>query len=127
MKNDGSSCSVDGDMNSIMAGLSCGVPNPISWEIIRSFADGFFSCDDVLTANGMRILGNPMGSDERVIAGESGAIGTGFVDEIMKRQPELANQIGLDETSRVLVFSTEGDTDTKNYRDIVWYGKYPRI
>lgn len=126
LKNDGSASSVDGDMDSIMAGLSCGVPNPISWEIIRNFADGFFSCDDVLTADGMRILGNPLGSDERVVAGESGAIGTGFVDEIMKRQPELAKQIGLDETSCVLVFSTEGDTDTKNYRDIVWYGKYSR-
>ena len=125
LKNDGNACSVDGDMDSIMAGLSCGVPNPISWEIIRNLADGFFSCDDVLTANGMRILGNPLGGDKHVVAGESGAIGTGFVDEIMKRQPELAAQIGLNASSRVLVFSTEGDTDTKNYRDIVWYGKYP--
>ncbi len=127
LKNDGTACSVDGDMDSIMAGLSCGVPNPISWEIIRNFADGFFSCDDVLTANGMRILGNPLDGDARVIAGESGAIGTGFVDEIMKRQPELAAQIGLDGSSRVLVFSTEGDTDTKNYRDIVWYGKFSTL
>lgn len=127
LKNDGSACSVDGDMDSIMAGLSCGVPNPISWEIIRNFADGFFSCDDVLTANGMRILGNPLGSDARVTAGESGAIGTGFTDEIMKRQSALAAQIGLDASSNVLLFSTEGDTDTKNYRDIVWYGKFASL
>ncbi len=127
VKNDGSACSVDGDMDSIMAGLSCGVPNPISWEIIRHFADGFFSCDDVLSADGMRILGNPLGNDERIVSGESGAIGTGLTDELMKRQPELAKQIGLGESSDVLVFSTEGDTDTKNYRDIVWYGKYARL
>ncbi len=126
LRNDGTACSVDGDMDSIMAGLSCGVPNPISWEIIRNFADGFFSCDDVLTANGMRILGNPLGDDKRVIAGESGAIGTGFADELMNHRPELAAQIGLDADSTVLVFSTEGDTDTKNYRDVVWYGKYAR-
>lgn len=126
VKGDGSACSVDGDMDSIMAGLACGVPNPISWEIIRNFADGFFSCDDVLTANGMRILGNPLAGDTRVVAGESGAVGTGLVDEIMKNRPDIAAQIGLDVSSRVIVFSTEGDTDTKNYRDIVWYGKYPR-
>ena len=124
IRGDGSACSVDGDMDSIMAGLACGVPNPISWEIIRNFADGFFSCDDILTANGMRILGNPMGNDSRVVSGESGAIGTGFVDEIVRDRKDLAQQIGLDATSRVIVFSTEGDTDTKNYRDVVWYGKY---
>jgi diaminopropionate ammonia-lyase len=103
------------------------VPNPISWEIIRNFADGFFSCSDVLTANGMRILGNPLASDPRVVAGESGAVGTGLVDEIMKRRPDIAAEIGLDESSRVILFSTEGDTDTQNYRDIAWYGKYPRV
>ena len=75
-----------GDMDSIMAGLSCGVPNPISWEIIRNFADGFFSCSDVLPANGMRILGNPLADDPRVVAGESGAVGIGLIDEIMKHR-----------------------------------------
>lgn len=122
---DGKAHSVEGDMDSIMAGLSCGVPNPISWEIIRNFADGFFSCDDALSANGMRILGNPLGSDERVISGESGAVATGFIDYLMRHEPGLAQSIGLGGASAVLAFSTEGDTDAKGYRDIVWYGKYP--
>jgi diaminopropionate ammonia-lyase len=122
---DGSAHSVDGEMDSIMAGLSCGVPNPLSWEIIRNLADGFFSLDDVLTANGMRILGNPLPGDPRVIAGESGAVGTGFVDELAKSYPGLAKKIGLNDHSVVVVFSTEGDTDTQNYREVVWYGKYP--
>ncbi len=121
---DGKPVSVEGDLDSIMAGLSCGVPNPISWEIIRNFADGFFSLDDVLTANGMRILGNPLPGDTKVTAGESGAIGTGFIDCIMQHERDLAQKLGLDKNAVVLVFSTEGDTDTKNYRDIVWYGKY---
>ena len=121
---DGTAHSVEGEMDSIMAGLSCGVPNPISWEIIRALADGFFSVDDVLTANGMRILGNPLAGDTRVIAGESGAVGTGFVDELMRTRPDLAKKIGLNDRSAVVVFSTEGDTDTQNYREIVWYGKY---
>jgi len=121
---DGSAHSVDGEMDSIMAGLSCGVPNPVSWEIIKNIADGFFSADDVLTANGMRILGNPLEGDPRVISGESGAIGTGLVDELMRRSPGLAKKIGLDSQSRVVVFSTEGDTDSVNYRETVWYGRH---
>ena len=34
-------------------------------------------------------------------------------------------ELGIDENSVILCFSTEGDTDKKNYRDIVWDGKYP--
>ena len=30
--------------------------------------------------------------------------------------------IGLDENSRVLLFSTEGDTDPERYKNIVWKG-----
>ncbi|QVK20938.1 diaminopropionate ammonia-lyase [Mycoplasmatota bacterium] len=122
MANDYKPRSVEGDMDSISAGLSCGVPNPISWEVIRNFADGFISCDDTLAANGMRILGNPLPSDNRITSGESGSIGTGFIDSVMK--DKLKNELNLDENSVVLLFSTEGDTDSVNYRDIVWYGKF---
>ena len=51
----------------------------------------------------------------------------GCVAEIMTN-PELAGikaELGLDETSRVLFFSTEGDTDRENYRAVVWDGRYP--
>jgi diaminopropionate ammonia-lyase len=111
-------------MESISAGLACGVPNPISWEVIRNFSDGFISCDDNIAANGMRILGNPLPGDNAVTSGESGSIGTGFIDFTMKNEKDLQKVLGLDETSTVLIFSTEGDTDTVNYRDIVWYGSH---
>ncbi len=122
LANDGLARSVEGDMESISAGLSCGVPNPISWELIRNFADGFISCDDLLAANGMRILGNPLKGDMAITSGESGSIGTGFIDYVMKNK-ELRKKFDLDASSTVLLFSTEGDTDRVNYRDIVWYGK----
>ena len=34
----------------------------------------------------------------------------------------MKQELGLDETSRVLFFSTEGATDRENYRRIVWDG-----
>jgi diaminopropionate ammonia-lyase len=75
----------------------------------------------------MRILGNPAGTDRRVISGESGAVTTGFVCEVMQNESlaELRQTIGLDRNSVVLCISTEGDTDRENYRRIVWDGKYP--
>jgi diaminopropionate ammonia-lyase len=91
--------------------------------------DAYVSCPDYVAAKGMRILGNPTGTDPRVISGESGAVGVGLLAELMTR-PELTdlkNQLGLDEHSRVLCFSTEGDTDKAGYRAIVWDGAYPSV
>lgn len=125
---DGTLHVVRGDMNTIMAGLACGEPCSIGWKVLSDYADYFLSCPDYGAAQGMRILGNPEAGDPRVVSGESGASAFGCVAEIM-RDPRLAdikNTLKLDETSRALFFSTEGDTDRKNYEAIVWDGAYPR-
>lgn len=119
---------VTGEMNTIMAGLACGEPCSIGWNVLRDYADFFISCPDYSAAQGMRILGNPAKGDAKVISGESGASAFGCVAEIM-RDPRLAGlkeTLKLDETSRVLFFSTEGDTDKDSYKSIVWDGKYQR-
>lgn len=125
--NDGTLHKVDGDLDTIMAGLACGEPCTIGWEILRRYADVFVSMPDYVAAKGMRVLGNPTGSDERIISGESGAATTGFVTELMTKESlqELRKAIGLGEDSKVLCISTEGATDRENYRRIVWDGCYP--
>ncbi|WP_083838561.1 MULTISPECIES: diaminopropionate ammonia-lyase [Desulfitobacterium] len=124
---DGERHFVAGEMNTIMAGLACGEPCSIAWEVLKNYADHFISCPDYVAAKGMRILGNPIQGDERVISGESGAAPFGCVAEIMTNPmyKELKDQLQLNENSRVLFFSTEGDTDQENYQAIVWDGKYP--
>lgn len=121
---DGEPRIVGGDMQTIMAGLACGEPNIISWEILKTYSDIFVSSPDWVAANGMRILGNPLGHDTRVVSGESGAVTTGLLYEIMTNEDykELKNELKLDKNSKVLLFSTEGDTDPKKYREIVWMG-----
>lgn len=123
--NDGQPKFVGGDMNTIMAGLACGEPNIIGWDILRNYSEMGISCPDWVAARGMRILGNPVGGDERVISGESGAVTTGMVSLLMSNSAlvEIRKQLGLDAESRVLVFSTEGDTDPQKYRSIVWDGE----
>lgn len=117
---------VTGDMQTIMAGLACGEPNTIGWEVLKSYAGGFLSCPERTAAVGMRVLGNPMAGDERIISGESGAPGVGLLYEAMTNEKlkELREQLGLGSDSVVLCFSTEGDTDRENYRRIVWEGAY---
>mgnify|MGYP001046567021 FL=1 len=35
------------------------------------------------------------------------------------------DKLALDKDAVVLVISTEGDTDVKHYREVVWEGKHP--
>lgn len=125
--NDGKLHFVKGDMDTIMAGLACGEPCTIGWKVLHDHADNFVSVPDYVAAKGMRILGNPLRGDDRVISGESGAATLGFVAEVMQNQSLdwLRRQLKLDENSVVLCFSTEGDTDKANYRRIVWDGQNP--
>ena len=118
---DGSMRVVTGDLNTMMAGLACGEPNPVSFDILRNHACCFISCPDRISADGMRILARPQGGDAQIISGESGAIGTGLVHAIMTDPAcaGLKEALALNEESVVLLFSTEGDTDPENYRAIV--------
>jgi diaminopropionate ammonia-lyase len=125
--NDGKPRIVTGDMNTIMVGLACGEPNSIGWEILRDYSESFFSCPDEVSAKGMRLLGNPLGNDSKVVSGESGAVAAGLISLLMKDEALLPAReaLGLDQNSFVLIISTEGDTDPEKYRRIVWDGEYP--
>lgn len=122
---DGEERIVDGDMQTIMAGLACGEPNTISWDILKNHVDVFVSSPDWAAAQGMRMLSAPIKGDPQVVSGESGAAPFGILACIMTmpEYKELKEELGLDENSRVLLFSTEGDTDPDRYKEIVWDGK----
>lgn len=121
---DGKPRCVGGDMQTIMAGLACGEPNITSWEILKNHVRVFVSCPDWVSARGMRILGMPVRGDQVIISGESGAVTTGLLAYVMMDEnlKQLREDIGLDEKSRILMFSTEGNTDPHNYRHILWDG-----
>lgn len=125
---DGAPRMVGGDLETIMAGLACGEPNTIGWDILRNHADVFVSCPDWVSAFGMRLLAAPKKGDKAVVSGESGAVPAGLLATIML-DPAYANlkaELGLDENSKVLLFSTEGDTDPVRYQEIVWEGAWPK-
>jgi len=125
-KGDGSIVNVGGEMDTIMAGLACGEPNIISWDILKNKSSYFATIEDNAAARGMRVLGAPLRGDPRVISGESGASAMGFLMELMTGDglAGLREQSGIGKDSRILLFSTEGDTDPGNYRRVVWDGKY---
>ena len=125
--NDGALHTVTGDMNTIMAGLACGEPCSLGWEVLKRTAGAFLSVEESVAADGMRILAAPKKGDPAIVSGESGAAPLGAAANILLDE-ELAHikkALGLNEDSRLLFISTEGDTDRKNWQNVVWRGKYP--
>lgn len=120
--NSGEPAFVGGEMQTIMAGLACGEPNATAWDILSSTAEGAFSCEDEVAAIGMRVLGNPVEGDERIISGESGAAPLGLVYQLLTHPSyqTFAEKLQLTQDAVILCISTEGDTDPENYRKIVW-------
>ncbi len=121
LANDGRLRKVTGKMDSMMAGLCCGEPCTISWDIIDNFAAAFVSCSDAYAARGMCLLGKPQEGDARIISGESGAVTAGVAEAILT-DAELAplrDALGLNAESSILLISTEGDTDKQNYLKVL--------
>lgn len=122
IKKDGEMEFVGGDLDTIMAGLACGEPNTISFDILKNNTSFFASCPDWVAERGMRMLGAPVKGDPQVISGESGAVAMGLVATLMTdpSYKEFKDALKLDGSSRIVMFSTEGDTDPENYKNIVW-------
>lgn len=127
---DGKPRAVTGALDTIMAGLACGEPSKTSWGILKDYAQSFVSCPDYAAARGMRILANPLGCDPHIVSGESGAaVGIGLVSLVAEnsRLVDMKNALNLNQDSKILIISTEGDTDPVHYRKIVWDGAYPSV
>lgn len=125
VQGDGEEAIIDGDMQTIMAGLACGEPNTTSWDILKNHVSVFVAAPDWVAAKGMRMLAAPIKGDVPVISGESGAAPFGVLVEIMTNPAyaDLKEALKLNKDSKVLLFSTEGDTDPDRYKEIVWEGK----
>ena len=110
--------SVNIKKETMMAGLSCGEPSLLGWEILSIGVDDFVSISDQLIPSTMRILAN---NNPPIEAGESSVAGLAALIEIMKAQ-DIAEKIKLDSESIVLLFGTEGATDPEIYNSIIKAG-----
>lgn len=125
-RGDGKMVRVRGKLDTIMAGLSCGEPCSLGWYILKNKADGFAGAPDWMSAMGTRIYGVPLDGDPQIISGESGSVTMGFLYSIMmyKRYEWIKKALKLNKKSRVLLVSTEGNTDPVRFREVVWTGLY---
>jgi diaminopropionate ammonia-lyase len=104
---------LSGDLDTIMAGLSCGEPSPLAWAVLDPGADAFMAIGDAAIAPAMRALA-ALG----VVGGESGVAGLAGL-RIAATDRAMRGALGLDASSRVLLFGTEGATDPALYEELV--------
>jgi len=103
-----------GDLQTIMAGLSCGEVSPLAWTVLADGADAFMTVADDAAIEAMRLLAEL----EHVVGGESGVAGlAGLIAAWRDREARAA--LGLDAHSRVLLIGSEGDTDPALYARLV--------
>jgi len=121
---DGQPHSFEGELNTIMAGLACGDPNPLAWNILRDYANYFVKCPDYVAAKGMRVYGLPLANDPFIVSGESGAVTLGCLMFIMlwPGAEELRKRLHLEHNSQILLINSEGNTDPNHFRQVVWEG-----
>lgn len=109
---------IDGDLDTVMAGLSCGEPSLIAWPLLDAGTHFFMHIPDGGALATMGRLAAGEGGDTPVVGGESGVAGLAGLLALCE-DPETSRRLGLDGSARVLVFGTEGDTDAALYREIV--------
>ena len=93
-----------------MAGLSCGEPSEMAWEILAEEASDFLTIPDSIVAPTVRLLVNSETGDPAVEAGESAVAGLAAVIAACQ-SGEMKETLGLNENSRVLLIGSEGVTD----------------
>lgn len=109
---------VDGDLDTLMAGLACGEVSLLAWQILANGADDFMTLSEDAIADTMGLLAKGYKNDPAIEAGESAVPGLAAAINARK-QDTFAKALNLDAQSKVLVIGTEGATDPELYQQLV--------
>ena len=109
---------IDIKRESLMGGMSCGEVSLVPWEILKNSVKYCISLPDDDIAKTMKLLGNAIFSNEKIIAGENSA--PGVISLIASCEDEkIKDKLGLNKDSNILVIGCEGDTDQEMYQKLI--------
>jgi diaminopropionate ammonia-lyase len=111
----GKPVTVEGDLDTLMAGLSCGEVSTLAWEILKIGANDFITVSENAVAPCMRLLAD---GEPAIEAGESAVAG---IAALIAARDDIAmsGALGLDASSRIFVIGTEGATDAELYQKLL--------
>lgn len=102
----------------LMAGLSCGEPSQLAWDVLESSVHGFLTIPENLVAPAVRMLAKGQSGDDCIEAGESAVAGLiGLICGALDQN--LRGQLGLSPQSRVMIIGSEGVTDPTVFEAIM--------
>ena len=109
---------IDIKRESLMGGMSCGEVSLVPWEILKNSVKYCISLPDDDIAKTMKLLGNAIFSNEKIIAGENSA--PGVISLIASCEDEkIKDKLELNKDSNILVIGCEGDTDQEMYQKLI--------
>ncbi len=113
----GTPVSLDGPLDTEMAGLRCAEISGAVWPGISRIFDACVAVDDARSAATTRRLARPLPGDPAVVAGASGACGLACLLAVLEEAAlrPVREAGGLNRSSRALVFNTEGATNPEYY------------
>jgi diaminopropionate ammonia-lyase len=114
----GSPVVVEGNLETLMAGLACGEVSALAWEILSVGANDFLTVNEEAVPLTMQLLARGFEGDPTIEAGESAVAGMAALISA-QNSPEVSKALGLDEHSRVYILGTEGATDPELYRQLI--------
>jgi diaminopropionate ammonia-lyase len=106
------------ETETIMAGLSCGEPSPLAWEVLSSEVSDYIAISDSLVPGAVRRLAMPTGPDPVIEAGESAVAGLAALLEL-NGMASLRETLQLTSDARILLIGSEGVTDPEIFAAIM--------
>jgi len=111
----GHAVAVEGELDTLMAGLACGEPSLLAWQELERGAFAFIALSDASAVDAMRLLAR---RNPAVESGESAAPVLAAC-LLAAADPRIRAELGLDAASRVLLLGTEGATDPDLYARLI--------
>ncbi len=114
----GERVTITGDMETVMAGLAAGEVSGYAWQVLHRGAHAAMVIPDVAALGAMRLLADAPFGDHPIVGGESGV--ASLAAAVVACQDRAARDLlEIDETSRIVVYGTEGATDPALYEKLV--------
>ena len=109
---------VEGELDTLMAGLACGEVSALAWEILNIGAKYFLTINEESVPLTMKMLAHGFNGDPAIEAGESAVAGLAALITASHNE-EYSHRLGLDESSRIYIIGSEGATDPELYAQLV--------
>ncbi len=109
---------VEGDLDTVMSGLSVGEVSGVAWPVLEHGADFYMRIRDEAAQKAMQAFARGFAGDAPVEIGDSGVAGIAGALVAVKN-PSMAEKLSLGRDSRILVIATEGPVDRAAYDRLI--------